>query len=174
MYGGIVSSREAGLPIADLVEHVKRTGSVVGFPGAELIDGREVLTLDCDVLVPAALECALDEDVAPRVKARIVAEGANLPTTPEADEIFEERRIAVLPDILTNAGGVVVSYFEWAQNLQQMTWSIEKVEEELRRYLGRAYHDVATLASVEGISLRRAAYLTAVGRVARAEALRGF
>jgi glutamate dehydrogenase (NAD(P)+) len=173
VYGGIVSPAEAGLPIADLVEHVKRTGSVVGFPGGEPIDGREVLTLDCDVLVPAALECALDEDVAPRVKARIVAEGANLPTTPQADEIFEERRIAVLPDILTNAGGVVVSYFEWAQNLQQMAWSIEKVEEELRRYLARAYHDVATLASVEGISMRRAAYLTAVGRVARAEALRG-
>jgi glutamate dehydrogenase (NAD(P)+) len=173
VYGGIVTSREAGLPIADLVEHVKRTGSVVGFPVGEPIDGREVLTLDCDVLVPAALECALDEDVAPRVKARIVAEGANLPTTPQADEIFEQRRVAVLPDILTNAGGVVVSYFEWAQNLQQMAWSIEKVEEELRRYLARTYHDVATLASVEGISLRRAAYLTAVGRVARAEALRG-
>ncbi|MCI0422346.1 MAG: glutamate dehydrogenase, partial [Acidobacteria bacterium] len=173
VYGGIVSQDDKGLPIRELVEHVRKTGSVVGFPGTDPIDNQEVLLLDCDVLIPAALECALHQDNAHLVKARIIAEAANLPTTPEADEIFAKKGIVVLPDILTNAGGVVVSYLEWVQNLQQMTWEEEKVNEELHRYLTRAYREVATLAWSEKLSLKEAAYMMAISRVARAEALRG-
>jgi glutamate dehydrogenase (NAD(P)+) len=173
VYGGIVSKDWKGLPIRELVDHVKKTGSVIDFPGTDPIRNQEVLFLPCDVLIPAALECALHQENAHRVKARIIAEAANLPTTPEADEIFEKKGITVLPDILTNAGGVVVSYLEWVQNLQQVSWEEEKVNEELQRYLTRAYREVATLAWSEKLSLKQAAYMTAISRVARAEALRG-
>ena len=129
--------------------------------------------LDCDVLVPAALECVLNQDNAERVRAKVIAEAANLPTTPEADEVFAKRGIAVLPDILTNVGGVIVSYFEWAQNLQQTFWTEQKVNEELYRYVEAAYRQVASLASAEKIAFKRAAYQLAVEHVARAERLRG-
>jgi glutamate dehydrogenase (NAD(P)+) len=173
VYGGIISANGQPLPMGDLVAHVKKTGSVIMFPGTEHIDNQDLLLLDCDVLVPAAMEGVLHEDNAARVKAKIIAEAANLPTTPEADEIFAERGIAVLPDILTNVGGVIVSYFEWAQNLQQSFWAEEKVNEELYRYIAAAYQDVASLASTEKIAFKRAAYQLAVERVARAERLRG-
>jgi len=107
------------------------------------------------------------------VRARIVAEGANLPTTPEADEILAAREIPVLPDILTNAGGVTVSYFEWAQNLQQIFWDEDRVNADMRKILTRAYRQVAEMASGQKVSLRTAAYTIAVDRVARAERLRG-
>lgn len=173
VFGGIISRDGKGLPIPDLVEHVKKTGSVVKFPCTEPIDNRDLLLLPCDVLVPAALECVLHQGNAPRVKAEIIAEAANLPTTPEADEILEKKGITVLPDILTNAGGVTVSYFEWTQNLQQAFWDEEKVNAELQRYMTRAYRDVAALAKQQKTSLRRAAYQIGIERVARAESLRG-
>ncbi|MGH9861791.1 MAG: Glu/Leu/Phe/Val family dehydrogenase, partial [Candidatus Acidiferrales bacterium] len=171
--GGIVSKNRKGLPVKDVIEHAKKTGAVAGFPGTEAVSNEDLLELECDVLAPAALECVLHRGNAERVKARFIAEGANLPTTPEADEIFNRRGLTVLPDILTNAGGVTVSYFEWAQNLQQMFWDEEKVNTELGRIMSRAYREVAKLASGAKIPLKQAAYQIAVERVARAEALRG-
>jgi glutamate dehydrogenase (NAD(P)+) len=173
VYGGIISSNRKPLSMRDLAAHVKKTGSVITFPGTEPIDNQDLLLLDCDVLVPAALECVLNQDNAARVKAKVIAEAANLPTTPEADEIFAKRGIAVLPDILTNVGGVIVSYFEWAQNLQQTFWTEQKVNEGLYRCIEAAYRDVASLATKEKIAFKRAAYQRAVERVARAERLRG-
>lgn len=173
VYGGIISARGKPLSMVDLVAHVKKTGSVIQFPGTEPIDNDDLLLLDCDVLVPAALECVLHEGNAARVKAKVIAEAANLPTTPEADEIFARRGVTVLPDILTNVGGVIVSYFEWAQNLQQTFWSEAKVNDDLYRIISAAYHDVASLAASRKIAFKRAAYQLAVERVARAEKLRG-
>ncbi len=173
VYGGIISSNGKPLPMRAVAEHARKTGSVIMFPGADAIDNDDLLLLDCDVLIPAALECVLHGQNAPQVKARVIAEAANLPTTPEADEILEAGGIAVLPDILTNVGGVIVSYFEWAQNLQQVYWAEERVNEELYRYIGRAYHDVSTLAGRERITFKQAAYQLAVERVSRAEHLRG-
>jgi glutamate dehydrogenase/leucine dehydrogenase len=132
-----------------------------------------LLLLDCDILIPAALECVLHAGNANRVKAKVIAEAANLPTTPEADEIFDSRGITVLPDILTNVGGVIVSYFEWVQNLQQLYWTEEKVNEELYRYISAAYDAVSNLASSQKITFKQAAYQVAVERVAKAEQLRG-
>lgn len=172
IFGGIISRTGKGLPVPELVEHVKKTGSVIEFPGTEPIDNADLLLLDCDVLIPAALECVLDGN-AHKVRARIIAEAANLPTTPEADAVFAKRDIVVLPDILVNAGGVIVSYFEWMQNLQQMYWTEEQVNTELYRYIAGAYRDVAAVAAKSKISFRHAAYQIAVERVARAEALRG-
>jgi len=173
MYGGIVSEDGRGLPIKKLVEHVEKTGSVINFPGSVLIQNQDLLLLECDVLIPAALECVLHEENAPEVKAKIIAEAANLPTTPEADEIFQNKGITVLPDILTNAGGVIVSYFECTQNLQEVSWDESRVNRELTEYLGRAYNEAARLSARGGMSLKQAAYEIAVERVARAEELRG-
>jgi len=173
VYGGVVSQNQKGLPVKDLVAHVKQTGSVGKFSGTEPVANEDLLTLDCDVLIPAALECVLHKDNAAKVKAKMVAEAANLPTTPEADDIFARKGITVLPDILTNAGGVTASYFEWAQNLQQVFWDEEHVNNELFKYMSRAYRAVADLAAQKKILLKDAAYQVAVERVARAEALRG-
>jgi glutamate dehydrogenase/leucine dehydrogenase len=118
-----------------VIEHVAKTGSVIEFPGSEPISNDDLLLLDCDVLIPAALECALHANNAPRVRAKIIAEAANLPTTPEADEILNGKGVTVLPDILTNVGGVIVSYFEWVQNLRQKFWGKERVNGELDRYI---------------------------------------
>ncbi|MEE9234095.1 MAG: Glu/Leu/Phe/Val dehydrogenase dimerization domain-containing protein [Candidatus Acidoferrales bacterium] len=173
VHGGIVSKDRKGLPVRELVEHVKKTGSVVKFSGPEAISNEDLLVLECDVLIPAALECVLHQENAGRVKAKMIAEAANLPTTPEADDIFQKKGITVLPDILTNAGGVVVSYFEWAQNLQQVSWDEERVNADLEKYMVRAYRAVAALAAQKKLSLKQAAYQIGVERVARAEALRG-
>jgi glutamate dehydrogenase (NAD(P)+) len=173
VFGGIIHPHRDALPIAALAEHVKKTGTVVGFPDTDPIGNQEVLLLPCDVLIPAALECVIHKDNAHKIKAHIIAEAANLPTTPEADEILARRGVTVLPDILANAGGVVASYFEWAQNLQQSHWSEEEVSAEMQRYLLPAYRAVATLASEKKIPLRDAAYMLAVERVANAEQMRG-
>ena len=163
----------AGINVRDLILQKKTRGSVVGFPGAEAVSSEGVLEVDCDVLIPAALECVLNSENAHRVKAKVVVEGANLPTTPAADAIFEKRGITVVPDILANAGGVTCSYFEWAQNLQQIFWDEDCVNKELEKYMVRAYQSVAERAKKEKMSLRTAAYSIAVERVARAEKLRG-
>lgn len=172
-FGGAVRPDRSGLPIDQMINHVRQTGSVIGFPGAEQISNAELLTADCDVLIPAAVGGVLHSGNANGVRARLIAEAANLPTTPEADEILERQGITVLPDILTNAGGVVASYFEWMQNLQQTSWDEFEVNRQLGGYLGRAYHDIAALAGRENVSLRRAAYRIAIDRVAKAESLRG-
>src|SRR5579885_2094798 len=173
IYGGIVSRDRKGLPIPALAAYALERGSVAGFPDTIPVDNEEILTLDCDVLIPAAVECVLHQGNAPRVQARVVVEAANLPTMPEADEIFARRGITVIPDILANAGGVVVSYLEWAQNLQQEDWDERKVEAELRRYLSRAFQEASARSEAERIPLRQAAYEIAIERVAQAERLRG-
>jgi glutamate dehydrogenase (NAD(P)+) len=172
VYGGIVI-RQGGLPVRELMGYAKERGSVIGFPGTDPIDNEDLLRLECDVLVPAAAEGVLHAGNAHRVRARVIAEAANLPTSPEADTVFGNRGITVLPDILVNAGGVIVSYLEWTQNLQQLDWSEDQVAAELRGRLGRAYREVSERAASQQDTLRQAAYQLAVERVRRAEALRG-
>ncbi|MCU1595887.1 MAG: gdhA [Frankiales bacterium] len=170
--GGIYSS--GGLDPAALLKHL-RSGAetVVGYPGTDTISNAELLELDVDVLVPAALEGVLHEGNAARVKARFVVEGANGPTTPDGDAILESRGITVVPDILANSGGVAVSYFEWVQDLQAYFWSEDEVNDRLKVLMERAYDEVAALARTERLSLRTAAQVIGVGRVADAHRTRG-
>jgi glutamate dehydrogenase (NAD(P)+) len=170
-FGGIFSSN--GIDVAALFAHKAATGKIQGLAGTEPLSNEDLLELECDILIPAALECVIHGGNAGRVRAKVIAEGANLPTTPEADEILERRGIPVLPDILTNAGGVTVSYFEWTQNLQQLFWEEQRVYEEMERILVKAFRNVVDRAKSEKATLRTAAYLIAVERVARAEKLRG-
>jgi glutamate dehydrogenase (NAD(P)+) len=169
--GGVYKA--GGMPVRDLIAHLKKTGSVVGFPGGETISNQDVLECNCDVLVPAALECVIHSGNAARIKAKLIVEGANLPTLPSADEILQKQGALVVPDILANAGGVTCSYFEWAQNLQQVFWDEDHVNRELEKTMVRAYRNVADRASREKISMRTSAYCVAVEKVARAEKLRG-
>jgi glutamate dehydrogenase (NAD(P)+) len=162
-----------GLDIPSLVEHVKQTRSVLGFPGAETISNDELLTLDVDVLVPAALGGVITMKNVNDIRAKIVLEAANAPTAPDADETLASRGVVVLPDIYVNAGGVTVSYFEWAQNIQQFTWEEDKVNAELSRHMRDAYATLARVAKERKVSFRTAAYVVAIGRVGRATVLRG-
>lgn len=145
-----------------------------GFPEGDRITNAELLELDCDVLIPAAIDNVITRDNAPKVKASLILEAANHPVTPEADDILGDNGTVVLPDILVNAGGVVVSYFEWAQNLQEFHWEEEKVNRELRKKMSVAFHAVIERSNSDGISYREAAFDIAVERVARAVELRGF
>ena len=166
---------DGGLPAADVLEHKQKTGSVVDFSGVETIPGDDILGLDCAVLALAALEEAIDgEGNADRVKAQVIVETANYPVTPEADETLAERGIAVVPDILASGGGVAVSYLEWVQDLQRESWPEDRVNHRLTELMGAATDQVVARAEDEGISLREAAYLIGVGRVAEAEVARGF
>jgi glutamate dehydrogenase (NAD(P)+) len=142
-------------------------------PGIERISGAELLELDCDVLIPAALENQITEVNAGRVKAQLVVEGANGPTTPDADTILSERGVMVVPDILANAGGVIVSYFEWVQGLQEFFWDEQDVNEKLERIIVGAFEQVWAMAQSRRLPLRTAAYLLAVQRVADANITRG-
>lgn len=169
--GGVQAAE--GLDMAALQRHVAETGTVVGFAQADPIAGDELLALDVDVLVPAAVENVLDADTATRVKARWVVEGANGPTTSEGDRVLAERGITVVPDILANAGGVVVSYFEWVQANQAYWWTEAEIAEKLAHRMRTAYRAVATRARADGISLRDAALVIGVSRVAEAHQLRG-
>ncbi|MBK5222795.1 MAG: glutamate dehydrogenase [Acidimicrobiia bacterium] len=165
--------RGGGIDIAALDRHATEAGTVVGFAGADPLDGDDLLTLDVDVLVPAALGEVIHHGNAEQISADIVLEGANHPTTPEADEILASRGITVVPDILTNAGGVTVSYFEWVQNTQRFRWPEERVNDELGLVLSSAFHNVHQLSIERSCSLRDAAFAIAVGRVAEAAELRG-
>lgn len=169
--GGLYSSR--GLDMPRVLEHKENTGSVVGFKGAERITNDELLETRCDILVPAALENQITLRNASRVRARIVAEAANGPTTPGADRILHERGSFVIPDILCNAGGVTVSYFEWAQNLQGFFWDEFEVNKQLERFMKRAFHEVLETSRRHGVDMRVAAYVLAVARVAEATRVRG-
>jgi glutamate dehydrogenase/leucine dehydrogenase len=162
-----------GLDISSLRHHKTRTGSVVGFPGAKAISNRELLAIDCDILIPAALSNQLDRSNAQDVKAKIVLELANAPLTAEADDILFTREILVIPDILANAGGVVVSYFEWSQNLSHDVWTEEKVLEKLKQVMVTAYADVSGRCHESRCRMRKAAYELAVKRILQAEKLRG-
>jgi glutamate dehydrogenase (NAD(P)+) len=169
--GGAYSSK--GLDVAQLFEHKARTGSVAGFKGAERITNEELLEVKCDVLVPAALENQITQKNASRVRARIVAEAANGPTTPAADRVLRDHGVLVLPDILCNAGGVTVSYFEWAQNMQGFFWDEAQVNRELERFMRRAFQEVHQSAQRHKTDMRTGAYVLAVGRVADATRARG-
>jgi glutamate dehydrogenase (NAD(P)+) len=158
-----------------LAEAVRHEGSVTAHAAADArpIDPDELLALDVDLLVPAALGGAIHRGNAASIRARMIAEGANHPVTPGADPILRERGVTVLPDIYANAGGVTVSYFEWAQNLQQQRWSAERVDRELEAVMDRAYQDLERTASDNGVDLRTAACMLAISRVSEAVALRG-
>ena len=148
-------------------------GSIASFPGGDRISNEELLALDVDVLIPAALENVIRSDNVDTVKARIVVEGANGPTTPSADKVLDDNHCLVVPDILANAGGVTVSYFEWVQDLQAYFWSDDDVNSRMRAVMERAYGEVAALAEERGLSLRQAAQMIGVGRVADAHRTRG-
>jgi len=159
---------EKGLDIEKLFEHVCATRTVVGFAGSQAMDNGELLTLDVDVLIPAALGGAITRNNAEAVKAKLIIEAANSPLTPRADEILQQRGATVVPDILANAGGVTVSYFEWVQNLQQFQWSHERVNEELEKKMLRAWQTVYARSQVGKTPLRIAAYVEGLSKVAEA------
>ena len=163
-----------GIAIADLIEYVKTSGGVRGFTGADAIDPDAVLTLECDVLIPAAMERVIHKDNAAELRCKVLAEGANGPTTPGADQIIEARGdIYLIPDILCNAGGVTVSYFEWVQNLQRMQWSEQEVLTKLDTMLKRAFDKVSWYAKEHGIANRVAALAIGIREVAAVKAQRG-
>lgn len=170
--GGIYNPR--GLDLRQLQRHVKETGSVVGFNGADAITNSELLELEVDILVPAALEGQITAQNAPRVRATIIAEGANGPTTPEADEILADKGVLVIPDIICNAGGVVVSYFEWVQGLQSFFWSEGEVRQQMERTLLDNLDAVIATTTRRKCDMRTAAYVIAIERIQEAMRLRGF
>jgi glutamate dehydrogenase (NAD(P)+) len=169
--GGIYNSR--GLDIRALSNHVKEAGTVMGFPDADPISNADLFELPCDVLVPAALGSQITERNADRVRAKIIAEGANGPTTPEADGILHDRGVVLIPDILANAGGVIVSYFEWVQGLQYHFWKESEINSRLQELMTRAYNQVSAMAKREKVDLRTAALMVGVRRVADAFEVRG-
>ena len=171
-YYGAIFSRK-GIDLDALFAQQAGSGRIQGLAGTEPLSNEDLLELECDILIPAALECVIHRGNAERVRAKVIAEAANLPTTPDADEILQRRGIVVLPDLLTNAGGVTVSYFEWTQNLQQHFWEESQVFAEMETILVKAFRNVVERARSEKISFRTAAYMIAVERVARAEKLRG-
>lgn len=163
-----------GLDVPALIEHVQRTRTVAGFDTADSITNEELWRVPCDYMVPAALGGVITkEDNAQILDCKMVVEAANSPTTPIADKILEERGILVLPDFLANAGGVVVSYFEWTQNLQQFRWELDQVNAALEKKMAGAYREVYSFAREHSVSLRGAAYAIALRRVAEAEEMRG-
>ncbi len=162
-----------GLDIDAVVAHVRRTGSVVGFPGSDPVSNAEILEMPCDVLVPAALQHQITPENAGRIQARMVVEGANGPTTPDADLILRDRGILLLPDILANAGGVTVSYFEWVQDIQSFFWSAAQVNSRLAKIMKSAFDNVWETSQTHAVDLRTAAYMVGVSRVAEATLTRG-
>jgi glutamate dehydrogenase (NAD(P)+) len=169
--GGIYNP--AGLDIRQLETHIAETGSVVGFPGTEPVTNEALLLLPCDILVPAAVGGQIHAGNADKIKASLVAEGANGPTTPEADVILRDRGVTVIPDILANAGGVVVSYFEWVQGLQYYFWRESEITSRLQEVMTRAFNRVWALGTKEGTDLRTAALMEGIKRVAEGYKVRG-
>jgi glutamate dehydrogenase (NAD(P)+) len=169
--GGLINLK--GLDIPDLVAWVREHRQLAGYPRAEAITHEEVLTVDCDVLLPAALENVITSKNARKIKAKIICEGANGPTTAGADKILEEKGVFVIPDILANAGGVTVSYFEWVQDRGGYFWDEETVNKRLEQIITRSFHEVATLSERHKVSMRIAAYMLAIDRVATTHRLRG-
>jgi glutamate dehydrogenase (NAD(P)+) len=173
--GGIYS--EEGLNIDEIIDFLTaergRLLKDYDAPGLVRISNEELLTLDVDILIPAALGNQITEEIAPRIKAKIIVEGANGPTTVGGDKILEDNGIVVVPDILANAGGVTVSYFEWVQNLQRLRWEEEEINERLENIMIKAFNDVWTTAEKAGTSLRMGAYMVAVDRIVTASKMRG-
>jgi glutamate dehydrogenase (NAD(P)+) len=169
--GGIYNSK--GLDIDAVTRHKTESGTVVSFKPAEVMSNADLLALPCDVLVPAALENQIHEGNAASIKARLIVEGANGPTTAEAARILRDKGVFVVPDILANAGGVVVSYFEWVQGLQSFFWTEEEVNQRLQHVMEDAFHEVLEISQREKVDMREAAYMLAIGRVANAMMIRG-
>jgi glutamate dehydrogenase (NAD(P)+) len=169
--GGIWNPR--GIDIRQLETHVQESGGVMGFPDTEAVSNTQLLEQPCDVLIPAAIGSQIRQDNADRIKATIVAEGANGPTTTEADAILNSRGVMVIPDILANAGGVVVSYFEWVQGLQFFFWKESEITARLQELMTRAFKQVWELSQKEGVDLRTAALMEGVHRVAEGYKVRG-
>lgn len=170
--GGIYSSHGLDIPAVRL--WVARNGSLAGFPDVDHISNAELLALECDVLIPAAMEGQINGGNADKVQAKLVVEGANGPTTTDADDILTERGIKVVPDILANAGGVTVSYFEWVQGLQEFFWDTEEVYRQLERILVKAYDATAAMQEQHNVDMRTAAQMLAIQRVGEALMTRGF
>ncbi|HKS66830.1 MAG TPA: Glu/Leu/Phe/Val dehydrogenase [Candidatus Acidoferrales bacterium] len=169
--GGVFNSR--GIDPLKAMRYKDRSGTVVGMPGTSRISNDDLLTMKCDILIPAALENSITLNNADQIKAKIVAEAANGPTTPHADEVLARRGIMVLPDILANAGGVTVSYFEWVQDLQGFFWSEDEVKAKLETVMRRAFHEVHEMTRKHRTHMRTGAYVLAVGRVGEATLVRG-
>ncbi|UCD18395.1 MAG: Glu/Leu/Phe/Val dehydrogenase [Candidatus Zixiibacteriota bacterium] len=171
VFGGLFNPD--GIDIEKLINYVKEHRRIAGFPGAKECDRNDIIYADADILVPAALENQITEENARDIKARIIAEGANGPVTPDADPILKERDIFVIPDILCNAGGVTVSYFEWVQNRLGYYWTAEEVNVRLERFMTSAFHDILKAAQENGVHMRLAAFMVAIQRVADVVQLRG-
>ncbi len=169
--GGIYNP--SGLDPTNLSSWKQEHGTVVGFPGTDTVGTDELLTLPCDILIPAALENQITGSIAERIQAKVVAEAANGPTTPEADDVLYDRGIFLIPDILCNAGGVTVSYFEWVQDMQSFFWTESRINESLKEIMDRAFEAVHQMSDLHEVNMRTAAYMVAVARVAEATTLRG-
>jgi len=169
--GGVYNPK--GLDVETVLNHKKETGSVIGFKGADTITNAELLALPCDFLVPAAMENQITAGNAAQVKAKIIVEGANGPTTTEADKILCDNGVFIIPDILANTGGVIVSYFEWVQNIESFFWEEEEVNDKLERAITNAFMEVLGISQAEKTDMRTAAYMLAVKRVVSAMSARG-
>jgi glutamate dehydrogenase (NAD(P)+) len=169
--GGVYNPK--GLDPRGLLKFKEEHASVVGFAGTERVTNAQLLELPCDILIPSALEGQVNAQNASRIKARLIVEGANGPITPDGDEVLETRKIFVVPDILANAGGVIVSYFEWVQGLQQFFWTEEEVNQNLERIMVRSFGQVLRTAQDRKVTMRTAALIRAIERVADALMTRG-
>ncbi|AEG58842.1 Glu/Leu/Phe/Val family dehydrogenase [Desulforamulus ruminis] len=169
--GGVYNAE--GLNLDQVLEYVAENKSLAGYPGGEAVTNQELLELECDILVPAALENQITRENADKIKAQIVAEGANGPTTPKGDQILNQKGILVIPDILCNAGGVTVSYFEWVQSRDAYFWSIGEVNARLKEIMTASFKEVYQIAGRYGVDMRKAAYILAIDRVKSAYELRG-
>jgi glutamate dehydrogenase (NAD(P)+) len=170
---GAVRSDE-GIDVAKLSDFVVQGGKLTDFPGVEEIPADDLVAIPCDVLVPAALGGMIHEDNVERIRCRMLLEGANSPTTPRADEVLHDRGVFVVPDVMANAGGVVVSYFEWVQNLQHFRWEEREVNDKLGNIMRRAFREVDAMARERSLSLREAAYQLGIERVVETARLRGY
>ncbi|MHA1229805.1 MAG: Glu/Leu/Phe/Val family dehydrogenase [Candidatus Helarchaeota archaeon] len=162
-----------GIDCEKLKKHAIETGSVINFEGTTSISNRDLLTMDCDFLVPAAIENQITTEIAEKIQAKVIIEGANGPTYPDADKVLDERGITVVPDILANSGGVTVSYFEWVQDLHSFFWDLERVRAELKRLLIKSFNEVWITSEKYKTSLRHGAYILAISRIANAMKVRG-
>jgi glutamate dehydrogenase (NAD(P)+) len=170
---GAIHSDE-GIDADDLAAHVREGGKLTEFPGVEVISPDDLLAIECDVLIPAALGGMIHEGNADRIECKMLIEGANSPTTPAADDILTDKGVYIIPDVMANAGGVVVSYFEWVQNLQHFRWDEREVNDKLGTIMRRAYREVSARAKEEGLHLREGAYLVGIERVVDAAKTRGY
>jgi glutamate dehydrogenase/leucine dehydrogenase len=169
--GGIYNTN--GIDPVGALRHKQEHGTLSGFGGSDDVTNEELLEIECEILVPAALESVITVHNADRIKTRMIAEAANGPTTPEADRVLYEKGVMVLPDILANAGGVTVSYFEWAQNIQGYYWAEDEVNQKLERVMKRSFLDVYETANNNTVDMRTGAYMLAISRVAEVTRLRG-